>query len=114
MSNALDDRGVIDVDATGFDPTLVIYGPVRVENDAEINAGNDAFVSFVNDQVGNAGTISANSQGSVLFEGSAVDNQAGGVIEANGVFSTVTFDNATVDNQIQFPATTIRSASRCW
>ncbi len=114
VSNALDDRGVIDVDATGFDPTLVIYGPVRVENDAEINAGNDAFVSFVNDQVGNAGTISANSQGSVLFEGSAVDNQAGGVIEANGVFSTVTFDNATVDNQIQFPATTIRSASRCW
>jgi hypothetical protein len=35
----------------------------------------------------------------VLFEGSAVDNQADGVIESNGVFSVVTFDKATVDNE---------------
>jgi hypothetical protein len=48
--------------------------------------------------VGNAGDISANNQGTVLFQGSVVFNQDGGVIEA-ATLSTVTFDNATVANQ---------------
>jgi hypothetical protein len=80
-----------------FDPTLVMYGPVRVEGGAEIDAdGTFASVTF-KDQVGNAGDISANNQGTV-FEGSVVFNQDGGVIEA-ATLSTVTFDNATVANQ---------------
>ena len=99
VTNALDDAGTIDVNATGFDPTLVMYGPVRVEAGAGIDAdGTFASVTFFKDQVGNAGDTSANNQGTVLFEGSVVFNQDGGVIEA-ATFSTVTFDNATVANQ---------------
>ena len=99
VTNALDDAGTIDVNATGSDPTLVMYGPVRVEGGAEIDAdGTFASVTFFKDQVGNAGDISANNQGTVLFEGSVVFNQDGGVIEA-ATLSTVTFDNATVANQ---------------
>ena len=99
VTNALDDAGTIDVNATGTDPFLLIDGPVRVESDAEIisEGSHGATVEFFNDQVGNAGSINANGQGSVLFEGSAVDNQNGGVIEAT-TLSVVTFDNATVDN----------------
>ena len=99
VTNALDDAGTIDVNATGFDPTLVMYGPVRVEAGAGIDAdGTFASVTFFKDQVGNAGDISANNQGTVFFEGSVVFNQDGGVIEA-ATRSTVTFDNATVANQ---------------
>ena len=83
VTNALDDAGTIDVNATGFDPTLVMYGPVRVEAGAGIDAdGTFASVTFFKDQVGNAGDISANNQGTVFFEGSVVFNQDGGVIEA--------------------------------
>ena len=83
VTNALDDAGTIDVNATGSDPTLVMYGPVRVEGGAEIDAdGTFASVTFFKDQVGNAGDISANNQGTVFFEGSVVFNQDGGVIEA--------------------------------
>jgi hypothetical protein len=99
VTNALDDAGTIDVNAAGFDPTLVMYGPVRVEAGAGIDAdGTFASVTFFKDQVGNAGDISANNQGTVLFEGSVVFNQDGGVIEA-ATLSTVTFDNATIANQ---------------
>ena len=99
MTNALDDAGTIDVNATGFDPTLVTYGPVRVEAGAGIDAdGTFASVTFFKDQVGNAGDISANNQGTVFFEGPWVFNKDGGVIEA-ATLSTVTFDNATIANQ---------------
>jgi hypothetical protein len=69
-----------------------MYGPVRVEGGAGIDAdGTFASVTFFKDEVGNAGDISANNQGTVLFEGSVVFNQDGGVIEA-ATLSTVTFD----------------------
>ena len=118
VTNAIDDSGVINVDATGSVPLLVLDGPVRVESDARIEAdGLGATVLFSNDHVGNAGTIAAESLGTVLFEGSAVFNQDGGQIQAinNGL---VTFDNATVTNEsgatieanggvVQFDPTTV-------
>ena len=99
MTNALDDAGTIDVNATGSDPTLVMYGPVRVEGGAEIDAdGTFASVTFFYDEVGNAGNITAVDNGTVSFDHAAVFNQDGGVVEAT-TLSTVTFDNATVTNQ---------------
>jgi hypothetical protein len=100
VTNALDDAGTIDVNATGTDPFLLIDGPARVESGADLisEGAGGAMVEFLNDQVGNAGNISANSQGSVLFEGSEVSNQDGGVIKATSL-SAITFDNATVDNE---------------
>jgi Nidogen-like len=100
VTNALDDAGLIHVNATGSDPSLAIGGPVRVESDAGIDAdGIGAWVTFFYDQVGNAGTIAANNHGMMLFQGSAVFNQDGGVIETTSVLSLVTFDNATVTNE---------------
>ena len=101
VSNVLDDAGVINIDGTGSDPRLVADDPVqvRVESGAEINIdGSGASVAFSDDQVGNAGNITAVNNGTMSFEGAVVENQDGGLIQAinNG---TVSFDNATVTNE---------------
>jgi hypothetical protein len=93
--NAVDDGGQIRV---GFeDPYFQVYGPVRVEAGASIEAlTNKSFVDFFHDQVGNAGNIEALDRGSVSFHGSSVWNE-GGTIEA-WYGGLVTFDGATVSN----------------
>jgi hypothetical protein len=102
VTNALDDAGVITVEATGFSP-VEFYGPVRVETGAEIDAKGEAAlrsptIAFVDDQVGNAGNITAESHGSISFEGSVVSNQDGGQIEATND-GNIIFSNATVTNE---------------
>ncbi len=101
VANAVDvaNDGLIDVNATGSDPLLVIDGPVRVEDGAQIDAaGSGATVALFDDQVGNAGNLTAESQGTMLFQGSVVDNQDGGRITADNL-GVVSFADATVTNE---------------
>jgi hypothetical protein len=81
--NALDDYGSIAIDGTEATASFAVDGPVRVESGGSITShGGAATVDFSNDQVGNAGDISADCGGVVKFDGASVWNLGSGTIEA--------------------------------
>ncbi len=96
--NALDDSGLIDVESTGGAATLQVDGPVRIDASATIEvSGSAAAATFLGDQIGNAGTMSALDGGTMSFIGATVFNQGeGATITADGSGSVVDLSNTTI------------------
>jgi FecR protein len=96
--NALDDSGLIDVESTGGAATLQVDGPVRIDGSATIEvSGSAAAATFSGDQIGNAGTMSAQDGGTISFIGATVFNQGeGATITADGSGAVVDLSNATI------------------
>ena len=88
--------GTIQANSTTTDPTVTFDQAVTIQSGGMTEAyGSEAKVIFSGDTVENLGTISANTSGSVLFQGATATNEAGGLIIAENQGSIV-FDSSTV------------------
>jgi hypothetical protein len=99
--NVSGDQSANSLTISDVDATLTGSGKLTLEtliNDGTIEAGRHERLTIIAREVDNSGLIEAGHRGEVSIDHAQVDNSHGGLIEADGQDSKITFDHGRIRN----------------